>query len=111
MLRLQVILSNLVYEKQQKLRTIMKMHGLGDVAYWTISYCYFLLLSLLYMLILIVFGKGTGKRCASLIFQINKDINVKLVRVAQVVDNTHTFVWFCFLLIESCFRLVQTLLG
>ncbi|TKW37305.1 hypothetical protein SEVIR_1G038400v4 [Setaria viridis] len=60
MLLFPVILSNLVYEKQQKLRTIMKMHGLGDVAYWTISYCYFLLLSLLYMIILIVFGKGAG---------------------------------------------------
>ncbi|KAL6630054.1 hypothetical protein ACP70R_029819 [Stipagrostis hirtigluma subsp. patula] len=39
MLLFPVILSNVVYEKQQKLRTIMKMHGLGDIAYWTISYC------------------------------------------------------------------------
>ncbi|WVZ77359.1 hypothetical protein U9M48_025237 [Paspalum notatum var. saurae] len=56
MLLFPVILSNLVYEKQQKLRTIMKMHSLGDMAYWTITYCYFLLLSLLYMLFLICFG-------------------------------------------------------
>ncbi|PVH65818.1 hypothetical protein PAHAL_1G084400 [Panicum hallii] len=60
MLLFPVILSNLVYEKQQKLRTIMKMHGLGDMAYWTISYCYFLLLSLLYMLFLVVFGSWAG---------------------------------------------------
>ncbi|AQK59815.1 ABC transporter A family member 7 [Zea mays] len=51
-----VILSSLVYEKQQKLRAMMKMHGLGDMAYWTISYCYFLVISLLYMFLLVVFG-------------------------------------------------------
>ncbi|CAN6243560.1 unnamed protein product [Urochloa humidicola] len=60
MLLFPVILSNLVYEKQQKLRTIMKMHGLGDMTYWIISYCYFLLLSLLYMLFLVVFGSCAG---------------------------------------------------
>ncbi|XP_066381361.1 ABC transporter A family member 8-like isoform X3 [Miscanthus floridulus] len=55
-----VILSNLVYDKEQKLRTIMKMHGLGDMAYGIISYCYFLLLSLLYMLFLVFFGSLFG---------------------------------------------------
>ncbi|CAL5023198.1 unnamed protein product [Urochloa decumbens] len=60
MLLFPVILSNLVYEKQQKLRTIMKMHGLGDMTYWIISYCYFLFLSLLYMLFLVVFGSCAG---------------------------------------------------
>ncbi|WVZ77360.1 hypothetical protein U9M48_025238 [Paspalum notatum var. saurae] len=57
---LQVILINLVYEKQQKLRAMMKMHGLGDMAYWTISYCYFLLISLLYILLLVIFGSIVG---------------------------------------------------
>ncbi|XP_047156067.1 ABC transporter A family member 7-like isoform X3 [Vigna umbellata] len=33
-----VILTSLVYEKQQKLRIMMKMHGLGDRPYWMISY-------------------------------------------------------------------------
>ncbi|AQK59813.1 ABC transporter A family member 7 [Zea mays] len=56
MLLFPVILSSLVYEKQQKLRAMMKMHGLGDMAYWTISYCYFLVISLLYMFLLVVFG-------------------------------------------------------
>ncbi|CAL5362178.1 unnamed protein product [Camellia sinensis] len=37
-----VILTSLVYEKQQKLRIMMKMHGLGDGPYWMISYAYFL---------------------------------------------------------------------
>ena len=57
---MQVILSSLVYEKQQKLRAMMKMHGLGDIAYWTISYCYFLLISLIYMLLLVTFGSVVG---------------------------------------------------
>ncbi|KAJ1401641.1 P-loop containing nucleoside triphosphate hydrolase [Sesbania bispinosa] len=33
-----VVLTSLVYEKQQKLRIMMKMHGLGDGPYWMISY-------------------------------------------------------------------------
>ncbi|KAJ1278484.1 hypothetical protein BS78_04G083100 [Paspalum vaginatum] len=55
-----VILSNIVYEKQKKLRIMMKMHGLGDLPYWTISYCYFLLLSLLYVLSFMLFGSVLG---------------------------------------------------
>jgi hypothetical protein len=39
----------------------MKMHGLGDIAYWIISYCYFLLISLIYMLLLVTFGSVVGK--------------------------------------------------
>ncbi|KAG2656983.1 hypothetical protein PVAP13_1KG119500 [Panicum virgatum] len=39
---------------------MMKMHGLGDIAYWTISYCYFLLISLIYMLLLVTFGSVVG---------------------------------------------------
>ncbi|XP_022681997.1 ABC transporter A family member 8 [Setaria italica] len=60
MLLFPVILSSLVYEKQQKLRAMMKMHGLGDMAYWIISYCYFLLISLIYMLLLVIFGSIVG---------------------------------------------------
>ncbi|XP_066329775.1 ABC transporter A family member 8-like isoform X2 [Miscanthus floridulus] len=55
-----VILSSLVYEKQEKLRAMMKMHGLGDMAYWTISYCYFLLISSLYIFLLVTFGAIVG---------------------------------------------------
>ncbi|KAG9143528.1 hypothetical protein Leryth_015949, partial [Lithospermum erythrorhizon] len=51
-----VIWSSLVYEKQQKLRIMMKMHGLGDSAYWMISYLYFLIISTVYMIIF--FGVG-----------------------------------------------------
>lgn len=55
-----VILTSLVYEKQQKLRIMMKMHGLGDGPYWMISYAYFLLISLVYMLSFVIFGSVIG---------------------------------------------------
>lgn len=60
MLLFPVILTNLVYEKQNKLRIMMKMHGLGDLPYWTITYCYFILLSTLYLLSFMLFGIAMG---------------------------------------------------
>ncbi len=33
-------LQQLVYEKEKRLRMMMKMHGLGDGAYWLITYCW-----------------------------------------------------------------------
>ncbi|KAL3528350.1 hypothetical protein ACH5RR_007672 [Cinchona calisaya] len=55
-----VMLSSLVYEKQQRLRIMMKMHGLGDGPYWMISYAYFLLLSSVYTLVFVMFGSVIG---------------------------------------------------
>ncbi|KAJ3687005.1 hypothetical protein LUZ61_016169 [Rhynchospora tenuis] len=55
-LLLPVIINNIVYEKQQKLRIMMKMHGLGDAAYWIISYAYFLVISSLYLIVFMIFG-------------------------------------------------------
>ncbi|XP_010550619.1 PREDICTED: ABC transporter A family member 8 isoform X2 [Tarenaya hassleriana] len=55
-----VILTTLVYEKQQRLRIMMKMHGLGDGPYWIISYAYFLVVSMLYMICFAVFGSVIG---------------------------------------------------
>ncbi|XP_021892087.1 ABC transporter A family member 7-like, partial [Carica papaya] len=55
-----VILTSLLYEKQQKLRIMMKMHGLGDGPYWMITYTYFLTISLLYMLCFVIFGISVG---------------------------------------------------
>lgn len=57
-----VILTALVYEKQQKLRIMMKMHGLGDGPYWLISYAYFFCISSIYMLCFVVFGSVIGLR-------------------------------------------------
>jgi hypothetical protein len=39
----------------------MKMHGLGDLPYWTITYSYFILLSTLYMLSFMIFGVALSK--------------------------------------------------
>ncbi|KAL0693630.1 hypothetical protein Bca4012_060810 [Brassica carinata] len=59
-----VILTSLVYEKQERLRIIMKMHGLGDGPYWLISYAYFLTISVLYVASLVIFGSVIGlNRC------------------------------------------------
>ncbi|KAK6123286.1 hypothetical protein DH2020_042963 [Rehmannia glutinosa] len=55
-----VVLISLVYEKQHRLRIMMKMHGLGDGPYWMISYAYFLAISSIYMLCFVVFGSFVG---------------------------------------------------
>ncbi|KAM1982469.1 hypothetical protein ACFX15_038825 [Malus domestica] len=55
-----VVLKYLVYEKQQNLRIMMKMHGLGDAPYWMISYAYFLTVSSIYMLFFIAVGSIIG---------------------------------------------------
>ncbi|MFS7912341.1 putative ABC-type sulfate transporter [Helianthus anomalus] len=55
-----IVLTGLVYEKQQNLRIMMKMHGLGDGPYWMISYAYFLAISLVYMFCFVVFGSAVG---------------------------------------------------
>ncbi|KAL6603879.1 hypothetical protein ACP70R_044240 [Stipagrostis hirtigluma subsp. patula] len=55
-----VMLTYLVYEKQHKLRTMMKMHGLGDGPYWIIYYAYFLILSTVYMILFVIFGSVIG---------------------------------------------------
>nr|GEV78910.1 ABC transporter A family member 7 [Tanacetum cinerariifolium] len=55
-----IVLTALVYEKQQNLRIMMKMHGLGDGPYWMISYAYFLAISLVYMFCFVAFGSAVG---------------------------------------------------
>ncbi|XP_050221368.1 ABC transporter A family member 7-like [Mercurialis annua] len=69
-----VVFISLVYEKQQNVRTMMKMHGLGDGPYWMISYAYFLVISLLYMLAFLIFGSSIGLK----IFLMN-DYSVQFV--------------------------------
>ncbi|KAL6660903.1 hypothetical protein ACP70R_000287 [Stipagrostis hirtigluma subsp. patula] len=55
-LLLPVTLTFLVYEKEQKLRLMMKMHGLKNAPYWLISYAYFLSLSAAYMVLFVISG-------------------------------------------------------
>ncbi|KAJ6339954.1 hypothetical protein OIU77_007827 [Salix suchowensis] len=69
-----VVLTALVYEKQQKLRIMMKMHGLGDGPYWMISYMYFLVICALYMVVFVAFGSLVGLK----FFTLN-DYSIQLV--------------------------------
>ncbi|KAK1357752.1 ABC transporter domain-containing protein [Heracleum sosnowskyi] len=55
-----VVLTSLVYEKEQNLRIMMKMHGLGDGPYWMITYAYFLVISSVYMFAFVIFGSVVG---------------------------------------------------
>ncbi|VAI31824.1 unnamed protein product [Triticum turgidum subsp. durum] len=54
------MLTYLVYEKQQKLKIMMKMQGLKDGPYWMISYGYFFVLSVVYMTFFVFFGSLIG---------------------------------------------------
>ncbi|KAL8140462.1 hypothetical protein V2J09_006483 [Rumex salicifolius] len=54
------VLTLLVYENQNRLRMMMKMHGLGDGPYWLITYSYFLALSSIYLFSFVVFGSFNG---------------------------------------------------
>ncbi|KAK2981524.1 hypothetical protein RJ640_000095 [Escallonia rubra] len=69
-----VVLTSLVYEKEQKLRIMMKMHGLGDGPYWMISYAYFLVVSSIYMFCFVMFGSIIGLK----FFTLN-DYTIQLV--------------------------------
>jgi ABC-type transport system involved in cytochrome c biogenesis ATPase subunit len=57
---LPVIVSLLVYEKEKNLRTMMKLQGLGDVAYVAVNYAYYFLLYFVYMLLIYLYGTVLG---------------------------------------------------
>ncbi|KAL0046688.1 hypothetical protein WJX82_007270 [Trebouxia sp. C0006] len=57
-LLLPLLLVTLVYEKQRRLRIMMKMHGLGDSAYWIIQYTWFLFIYCCYIAILLIVGSA-----------------------------------------------------
>ncbi|CAN6984901.1 unnamed protein product [Brassica oleracea var. botrytis] len=94
-----VILSSLVYEKQERLRIIMKMHGLGDGPYWMISYAYFLSISTLYFICLMIFGSAIGLK----FFRLN-DYSLQFVFYFLYVNLQ---IALCFL-VSSIFSKVKT---
>lgn len=51
-----VIVYSAVYEKANRLRVMMAVHGLSDRAYWSIQFIYWFVLYCVFMLILAVFG-------------------------------------------------------
>ncbi|WOL00337.1 ABC transporter A family member 7-like [Canna indica] len=69
-----VILTYTVYERQQKLKIMMNMHGLKDGPYWMISYIYFFALSAFYMICFVIFGSIIGLK----FFRLN-DYGIQLV--------------------------------
>uniref|UniRef100_A0A803M189 ABC transporter domain-containing protein n=1 Tax=Chenopodium quinoa TaxID=63459 RepID=A0A803M189_CHEQI len=55
-----VLVTLIVYEKEKNLRIMMKMHGLRDTAYWSITYIYCLFVSLLFVQFFLIAGKLSG---------------------------------------------------
>eukprot|EP00798_Chlamydomonas_sp_ICE-L_P006110 gene6110-2714_t len=53
-------LQQLVYEKERRLRMMMKMHGLGDLVYWTITYSWCMSVYIVYIAIFMIFGAVIG---------------------------------------------------
>ncbi|XP_078149970.1 ABC transporter A family member 7-like isoform X3 [Carex rostrata] len=98
-LLLPVILNYLVYEKQQKLKIMMKMHGLTDGPYWLISYLYFLLLSAAYMICFVVFGSLIGLN----FFRLN-DYSIQVVFYFIYINLQIAFAFF----VASFFSTVKT---
>jgi hypothetical protein len=68
------IVTSIVYEKEQKLRIMMKMMGLSDRAYWMITYSYNLVLYVFYIIIFVILGSIARLN----IFRINDYGYVKL---------------------------------
>jgi len=97
-----VILTSLVYEKQERLRIIMKMHGLGIGPYWMISYAYFLTLSMFYVISLVIFGSAIGLRY----FRLN-DYSVQFIFYFIFVNLQISFAF----LASSIFSKVKTATG
>jgi len=86
-------LQQLVYEKEKRLRMMMKMHGLGDGAYWVITYLWYIVLYIIYIFILLLLGG-----------LIRLEIFVKNswgVQVIHYLIYGNTMIAFCFFL--SCF--------
>jgi len=59
-LLLPVMLATLVAEKEGRLRTMMKMHGLDNGAYWAIQYVWYFVINLVYTWVLIGVGSAIG---------------------------------------------------
>ncbi|KAM0864975.1 hypothetical protein ACQ4PT_043551 [Festuca glaucescens] len=79
-----VMLAYLVYEKQQKLKIMMKMQGLKDVPYWMISYAYFFVQSVVYMTCFVIFGYFIGLN----FFRLN---NYGIQFIATVIGYIYVF--------------------
>ena len=57
---LPIMAGQLVQEKEIRLRVIMRMHGLGDAAYWIINLSYWFVLHIVYTAMVLGFGHALG---------------------------------------------------
>jgi ABC-type multidrug transport system ATPase subunit len=94
-----VVLIALVYEKQYHLRMMMKMHGLSDSAYWSITYAYYVVLFCVYMICFIIFGS-----LARLSFFTKNDYSIQAVFYFLYINMIISFAF----LISSVFRDAKT---
>lgn len=53
-------LVQLVYERENGLRIMMKIHGLSDQAYWTISYLYYYIVYIVYISVFLLISTLAG---------------------------------------------------
>jgi hypothetical protein len=49
-------LQQLVYDKEKRLRMMMKMHGLNDTVYWLVNYVWYYIIYAIYVIIFCVLG-------------------------------------------------------
>ena len=102
----------LVYEKEKRLRMMMKMHGLGDSAYWLVTYVWFLALYCVYVFIFMLFGSliglnmfrknSYGKR--KLIWPLVMPWACVMVPEHRCIEAKNFFLYFCLF----CFILLFT---
>lgn len=57
---LPTLVMQLVQEKEKRLRAMMRLHGLGNAAYWAVTYAWYLILYLAYMAVFVGFGAAIG---------------------------------------------------
>jgi ABC-type Na+ transport system ATPase subunit NatA len=63
---LPVMVGTLVYEKERQLRTMMRLHGLGDGPYLAVNYLYYFALHLVFLLLMYAFGAALGAAAGAL---------------------------------------------
>ena len=94
-----VMLLSLVYEKENRLRIMMKMHGLSDNSYWMVSYMWWIMITIIYSLFLLIFGN-----IINLNFFRDNDFGIKFI---FVIAAQHAQVATAFLL-SSVFKSSRT---
>ena len=94
-----VMMQSMVYEKENRLRIMMKMHGLSDTTYWVVSYMWWIMITFIYSLFLLIFGNAIN-----LNFFRGNDFSVELI---FVITAQHAQVATAFLL-SSVFKSSRT---